>query len=97
METSNQVIASDELEGGAPSHRLSWFATLQGLLFLTFILLDKTQNTMATSLLICVGIGMCVPAIAAVYTSAAIRHRLKSLLAILWVIAGVAQYAFHSI
>jgi hypothetical protein len=95
MKNANEVITRS-FEHGAVRHRLSWFATLQGLLFLSFVLLDKSKNVMLTSLLVCAGVALCLPAIASAYTRLGIKNRLHILLAIGWVIIGTAQFVLHA-
>jgi hypothetical protein len=78
----------------ATRHRLSWFATLQGLLFLSFALVDKHSNPAVTYLLVTLGATICLPSIASVDA----RGRSKPmpfLLALCWVAVGAAYFVMR--
>jgi len=95
MKGVNGIFASRSVESAAISHRLSWFTTLQGLLFLSFMLVDKSHVTLI-SLMICAGVALCLPAIAGAYRDAGIQSWLKLLLAIFWVMLGGAMLIFRA-
>jgi hypothetical protein len=88
---ANEVFAFRDLEHDVVRHRLSWFVTLQGLLFVSFALIDKSQ-VILISVLVCAGVAMCLPAIASAYTSPRLKNWMRLLLAVFWVTLGVAQF-----
>lgn len=95
MKNASEILATQHFERDAIRHRLSWFATLQGLLFLVFVLVDKDEVVL-TSVLACIGVAMCVPAMASSYASSRLKNWLRLLLAVLWVTLGVAQLVLRS-
>lgn len=95
MKNASEILTTQHFEHDAIRHRLSWFATLQGLLFLVFVLVDK-DAVLLTSALVCVGVAMCVPAIASSYTHSRLKNWMRLLLAVFWVALGVAQFIFRS-
>ena len=94
---NTKTTAQRSLESEFIAHRLSWFATFQGLLFLSFVLVDKRANVLLTSLLVCAGVAMCIPAMSSAYTNLGIRNRFRVLLAVCWVTIGTAQFILHSL
>ena len=90
MKDASDVFATRHFEGGAIRHRLSWFATLQGLLFLYFVLVDKDDVGLITTL-VCVGVAMCLPSIASTYARSRFKNWVRVLLAVFWVSLGVAH------
>lgn len=101
-ETEDDMQKTDELlfphlERNSIRHRLSWFAAVQGLLFLSFVLLDKARNSTITSLLLCTAVAMCVPGIASAYTSRAIKNRVRLVIALCWVALGMAELIVRSL
>lgn len=94
MKNATEVLTSRHFEQDAIHHRLSWFATLQGLLFLSFALIDKDE-TLLISALVCVGVAMCVPAIASTYAQSRLKNWIRLALAVFWVALGAAQFLLH--
>jgi len=86
-----EELFTERVGGEVVRHRLSWFATLQGLLFLWFILLDSSKYAALPQILVCIAVAMCLPGIAAAYKSAALRYRLHVALALGWVALGIAR------
>jgi hypothetical protein len=73
-------------------HRLTWFETLQGLLFLAVVMLGATY-ALASGLLICAAIGTCVVAIVTSCLRVGAPKPLHLILATLWAFVG-AIYVF---
>jgi hypothetical protein len=96
MKHAGAAFAFRNFEQDVIRHRLSWFATVQGLLFISFALIDKSQ-VILTSVLVCAGIAMCLPAIASAYTSPRLKNWMRLLLAVFWVTIGVAQFVLRPI
>lgn len=91
MKNAIESFAARSFESNSIRHRLSWFVTLQGLLFLSFVLVDK-REWLLTSALVCAGVAMCVPSIASAYTSPRLRNWLRLLLALFWAVLGTAHF-----
>lgn len=94
MKNAIEALAARSFEPDAIKHRLSWFVTLQGLLFLSFVLVDK-REFLLTSVLVCAGVAMCVPSIASAYTSPRLRNWLRLFLAVFWAVLGTAHFIMH--
>jgi len=90
MKNADELF-TERFGGEVVRHRLSWFATLQGLLFLWFILIDYKTFAVLPQILVCVAVAMCLPGIANAYKSPALRYRLHVALAIGWVALGMAR------
>ncbi|HVF18559.1 MAG TPA: hypothetical protein VNA21_16670 [Steroidobacteraceae bacterium] len=74
------------------SHRLTWFETLQGLLFLAVVMLGGTY-ALASGLLICAAIGMSVVAIIFSCLRVGAPRPLHLVLATLWAFVGAIYIA----
>jgi hypothetical protein len=68
-------------------HRLTWFETLQGLLFLAFVMLGKA-NSLLSGWLVCAGIAMCIPAMIATGMRGRARHPSHLVVATFWALIG---------
>jgi hypothetical protein len=75
-------------------HRLSWFETLQGLLFLAVVLFGVT-HAVASGLLICGGIAMCVLAILTNCCKGKIPNLMHLVFASLWAFTGAIYVLVH--
>ena len=84
-----------QIERIATSHRLSWFATMQGLLFLLFILIDKSSNSAFTYLLVSIGVAVCLPSIVSVETRSSSRSPMPFLLALSWTVIGAGCFVLY--
>lgn len=89
------LSAAPHFERYVTRHRLSWFATLQGLVFLSFVLLDKARNPALTYLLVATGAAICLPAIASLDVPARSNSPMPFLLALCWVAVGAAYFVIR--
>jgi hypothetical protein len=97
MYAPNEALDPRRSERRGIHHRLSWFVTLQGLLFLGFVLIDKREHVTLTSLVVCAGVALCIPAIASTYARAGLQNWLRFVLALCWVAIGTIQFMWHAI
>jgi hypothetical protein len=82
-----ESLSAQPYERDVTRHRLTWFETLQGLLFLAVVMVGKS-NGLVTNLLICGGIVLCVPTIIATCVTGVARHPLRLVLANFWGLMG---------
>ena len=84
VESSARALRSDKQR---PGHRLSWFGAVQGVLMLGFVMIG-TGNRWLSASLVCIGIALCLPAVAVAGKTGRIRRPVQLLLAALWAVAG---------
>jgi hypothetical protein len=75
-------------------HRLSWFETLQGLSFLAVVMFGMT-HALASGLLICAGMAMCVLAILTTCCKGKTPKLLHLVFATSWAFIGAIHILAH--
>ena len=84
-----------EFKRVATSHRLSWFTTMHGLLFLSFALIDKTHNPILTYLLVSAGVAICLPSIVSIDASSRSTSPASFLAALCWTAIGAGCFVMQ--
>ena len=96
MKTAQELISPPrEFRRVATSHRLSWFATMHGLLFLSFALIDKTRNPVLTYLLVSTGVAICLPSIVYVDALSKPNSPVPFLAALCWTAIGAGCFVMQ--
>jgi hypothetical protein len=96
FEPLEERLHPQQIQHEGKSHRLTWFEALQGLLFLSVVMLGATY-AVASGLLICAAIGTCVAAIVTSCLRIGAPKPLHLVLATLWAFVGAIYIAAHMI